>query len=345
MVKKLNNKPGRLFFSLILVMTMVLGSCKDKGGDHKPNISGSTGEMLIVMNDTVHKNVGGRRLERIMRQTVTGLPQAEPLFDVSIIPHRAFGERMRSFRNLVLVKMENKAEPDIKYYKNRWGKQQAMVEVFAENEWQLDSLIDAEEVRLTGFFVRAERDRSQSYYRKYVNKDLTEKFQEEWDAFMIVPTNYKENKPGKDFMWMSNESPLVSLGLMVYSFDYSDSGSLNKSVLLNKRDSVLQKNVPGPADGSYMATESRLPVTYKRFEHNDHQIVELRGLWKVQGDLMGGPFVCFAHVDEKNKRVVVTDGYIYAPEKPEKRNLMWQIESVLYSFRFLEGNKVPDNES
>jgi hypothetical protein len=51
---------------------------------------------------------------------------------------------------------------------------------------------------------------------------------------------------------------------------------------------------------------------------------------------MGGPFVSFAHIDQEKSRVVVTDGYVYAPEKPEKRNLIWQIESILYSFRFID---------
>ena len=332
-------QPKHLILILIMVSPLLLFSCKDKGSVHKPNISGSTGEMLIVMNDSVSSSEGGEQLESIMRQSVMGLPQAETLFDVSIIPHRAFSERLKSFRNLVIVKVSPKQKTGIKYYKDQWGKQQAMAQVFARDTWQLDSLIEAEEVRLTGFFVKAERDRSQKYYRKYINKNLTEKFQEKWNAFMIVPVNYKENTPGKDFMWMSHETPLVSQGLLVYSFEYTGHESISEAYLLNKRDSVLKINVPGPSDGSYMETENRIPVTYKRFEHKDHQIVEMRGLWRVEGDIMGGPFVSFAHIDPENNRIVVTEGYVYAPEKPEKRNLVWQLESVLYSFRFLEEEK------
>jgi hypothetical protein len=105
---------------------------------------------------------------------------------------------------------------------------------------------------------------------------------------------------------------------------------------------VLRINVPGPSSGSYMTTESRLPVTYKRFERNDHQMVEMRGLWKVEGDVMGGPFVSVAHIDPENARVVVTEGYVYAPEKPEKRNLIWQLEAILYSFKFIEDDKTKE---
>ncbi len=329
----------QLIFLFSIIVPLSFSSCKDKGEAHVPNISGSAGEMLIVMDDSVRANVGGKRLESIMRQSVVGLPQAEPLFDVSVIPHRAFSQNLRSFRNLIVVKLDDEHDPEIKYYKGQWGKEQAMAHIFARNSWQLDSLVDAQELRLTGFFVRAERERSRNYYRKYMNENLTEKFQERWNAFMIVPITFEENESGTDFMWMSHETPLISQGVFVYSFDYTGPQSISKSYLINKRDSVLRVNVPGPSPGSYMTTESRLPVSYKRFENNEHQIAELRGLWKVEGDLMGGPFVSFSHIDEVNNRVVVTDAYVYAPEKPEKRNLIWQLESILYSFRFLDNNK------
>ena len=327
--------PLSVFF-LILLFT---SGCKDEGGAYKPNISGSAGEMLVVMNDAVKDSAGGKTLEAALRQAVVALPQAEPLFDVSIIPHRAFGERLRNFRNIIIVDVKKDLEPDVKFYKDRWAKQHAMAHITAKDVWQLDSLVEAEEVLLTGFFVRAERDRSLNYYQKYSHRDLMEEFKEKWEAYMLIPSSFNENKPGKDFMWMSQETPLISQGVFVYSFDYTDFDSFSEANLLNKRDSVLKINVPGSVEGSYMSTESRLPVTYKRFERNDHQIVEMRGLWRVEGDLMGGPFVSLAHIDPENARIVVTEGYVYAPEKPEKRNLIWQLEAMLYSFRFLNDDQ------
>lgn len=295
--------------------------------------------MLVVMNDAVKDSVGGKTLEAVLRQEVMALPQAEPLFDISIIPHRAFGERMRNFRNLIIVDVAKNLKPDIRFYNDRWAKQHAMAHITAKDVWQLDSIVKAQEVRLAGFFVKAERDRSLNYYEKYSHRDLMEELKEDWGAYMLIPSSYNENKPGKDFMWISQETPLISQGVFVYSFEYNDFDSFSEANLLNKRDSVLRINVPGSSEGSYMTTENRLPVTYKRFEHNDHQIVEMRGLWRVEGDLMGGPFVSLAHIDPENARVVVTEGYVYAPEKPEKRNLIWQLEAMLYSFRLLDDDK------
>ena len=37
---------------------------------------------------------------------------------------------------------------------------------------------------------------------------------------------------------------------------------------------------------------------------------EARGLWEMEGDMMGGPFVSHARVDRANGRVVVVEAFI-----------------------------------
>ncbi len=59
----------------------------------------------------------------------------------------------------------------------------------------------------------------------------------------------------------------------------------------------------------------------------------MRGLWRVMNDFMGGPYVSLAELDVKNQRVVVAFGYVYAPSK-NKRNLINQVEAMIYSFKF-----------
>ena len=57
---------------------------------------------------------------------------------------------------------------------------------------------------------------------------------------------------------------------------------------------------------------------------------EVRGLWRVQGDFMGGPFVSHVRVDEVNRRIVASEAFVYAPGRL-KRNLVRQLEASLYT--------------
>ena len=64
-----------------------------------------------------------------------------------------------------------------------------------------------------------------------------------------------------------------------------------------------------------------------------------RGLWRVQGDRMGGPFVSHSRVDELNGRVIVAEAFVYAPESL-KRDLMRRMEAALYTLQLPEEKEV-----
>jgi len=81
-----------------------------------------------------------------------------------------------------------------------------------------------------------------------------------------------------------------------------------------------------------MTTETRFGANYNPITVKGKYCAEIRGLWKMVGDMMGGPFVSHARLDEKNQRVVVVEGFVYAPEK-NKRNLIRQVEASLYTLR------------
>ena len=66
--------------------------------------------------------------------------------------------------------------------------------------------------------------------------------------------------------------------------------------------------------------------------------VETRGLWMVQNDFMGGPFISYTFVDPTLERVITIDGYVYNPSDL-KRNFIRQMEAIFHSIGFkTEGN-------
>ena len=81
-----------------------------------------------------------------------------------------------------------------------------------------------------------------------------------------------------------------------------------------------------------MTTESRFGVDYTPITVNGKYCGVLRGLWKMVGDMMGGPFVSHAFLDTKTQRVIVAEGLVYAPETT-KRNYIRKIEAALYTAR------------
>lgn len=325
----------QLFSGLIILASIWIVGCKNTTA-LKPNITGAMGEVVMVMDDKWRNSPAGDSMRAILMQPMEGLPQVEAIFTLSITPHRAFVNNMRTSRNLVITKIG----PDVEEegvslrQKETYAKDQAIVQINATSAESFIRIIKENEHRIVGFLLKAERERSAKYFANYEDGDLSNKVEAQWGLKMTIPSILKVRKMEPTFSWLSHETPSMSQGLMIYAFDYSGEEVFSLEYLLNKRDSVLKANVPGPSEGSYMGNEYQVPFTYKAFTVNDHYTAEIRGLWKVVGDLMGGPFVLFAHLDHKNSRVVVTDSYVYLPDEPRKRNFVWQMESLLYSVKF-----------
>ena len=60
--------------------------------------------------------------------------------------------------------------------------------------------------------------------------------------------------------------------------------------------------------------------------------MEARGLWRIKGDFMGGPFVSHTRLDKASHRIITTEVFIYSPDKM-KRDLMRRLEASLYTLQ------------
>ncbi|KAA6315687.1 hypothetical protein EZS27_033891, partial [termite gut metagenome] len=90
-------------------------------------------------------------------------------------------------------------------------------------------------------------------------------------------------------------------------------------------------NMPGAPANSYMITDS-VTVEVKPLNLHGEYAFEARGLWRVKGDFMGGPFVSHSRVDTKNQRVITAEIFIYSPDR-SKGSLIRRMEASLYTLK------------
>lgn len=80
-----------------------------------------------------------------------------------------------------------------------------------------------------------------------------------------------------------------------------------------------------------MTTEYRLQPRYEEVSFRGRFAAKMRGLWKMEGDFMGGPWTSLAWVDEARGQLVTVDGYVYAPYFG-KREYLREVEAMVRSF-------------
>ncbi|MBK5196399.1 MAG: DUF4837 family protein, partial [Proteiniphilum sp.] len=139
-------------------------------------------------------------------------------------------------------------------------------------------------------------------------------------------TNVTEH-PG--FYWATNNAAHSRQDIVIYQIPYTSETVFEKDSLIALRNQMLGKYIKGSFD-SEMTTAEIYPPDYRRIEVNGIFRAELRGLWEMTADMMGGPFVMHAFVNENTGMVVIVETMVYAPEK-NKRNLMRNLEATLYT--------------
>ena len=90
------------------------------------------------------------------------------------------------------------------------------------------------------------------------------------------------------------------------------------------------KYIPGSKEGMYMITEEAYTPFTVETEIQKNTAFETRGKWEVKNDFMAGPFVNYAIMDEKNDRLLVVEGFTYAPSV-DKRNFLMELEAIAKS--------------
>lgn len=318
-----------------IILLLFTISCSNQGKQfmHK-NITGKPGEVVVVISKAAWEAEPGEVIRQSLAQPQLALPQDEPLFDLISVPQEAFREIFQSTRNIIQTRISSVTEePGVYFKENIWAYPQAVVEIQARNYEEFKQLFTQNSDRISGYLLKAERDRLSNNYREYHDKGVRSTLDTKYDILMNVPPGFQISQEKQNFVWLRYETPDISQAVLLYWFPYSSDSTFTLDYLLQKRDSVLRANVPGPLPGSWMTTERRIEPLFQIVQHNGNYAADLRGLWRVQNDFMGGPFVMLAELDAYRQRVVVADGYVYAPSK-EKRNLIRQMEAMVYSMRF-----------
>ncbi|VAW13583.1 hypothetical protein MNBD_BACTEROID01-403 [hydrothermal vent metagenome] len=329
-----------LFKAVILICSaLFIVSCTNPSGQvMKKGATGKPGEMIVVISKESWESSPGNLIRETLGQPQLALPQEEPLFNLIDVPHEAFTDIFKSTGNIVITKISPTAEETgIAFQNDVWARPQATVKISAKNSEEFNDLFTENSDKILAYFLHAEKKRLMDSYKKIPEKAVLNTLQKHGISMYVKP-GFIIAKEKDDFFWFRYETPEISQGIFVYWFDYTSDSIFTSDFLVAKRDSLLRKYVPGPLEGGFMTTETRVPQVFNIFEHNGNYAAEMRGLWKVENDFMGGPYILLAELDASSQRVVVADGYVYAPSK-NKRNLLREVEAMIYSLKFKDQKK------
>ncbi|MBV5311849.1 MAG: DUF4837 family protein [Prolixibacteraceae bacterium] len=325
----------RVFNNLMLLISIsfIWVSC-DNPGAKLETITGKAGEVVIVIGKETWKGSTGSLIREVLAQPQASLPQEEPMFNLIDVPPEAFINLFKSSRNILTVKISpSYTEPKVEFVNDTWAYPQAVINIQASSLENFEELFKANGDKILSYYLKAEKDRLKSVYLKSHEKAIYKALHDDLKINLYVPVGFNIVKKDSDFVWIRYDTPLITQNILIYSYKYDSDSTFTENYQLVKRNLITKKNVPGPLPGSYMTTETELPLNFNILKFNDNYASEMRGLWRVENDFMGGPFISLSVLDASRRRVITVEGNVYAP-KNEKRNYLRQLEAMIYSMEF-----------
>lgn len=339
---------------IVVAIVITMASCGSDSSDKKskkvkakedfsmylPGINGALAEIIVVVEDKIWNSGVKDAVETVFGYPYAAIPQEEASFNIVHLTKSTFSSLLKQHRNIILTTIDKKLDyPEIDYKYDKWAKGQLIIEVKSPSSEEMADIFLKQKSKLFSTITNIERKRLAKDFSGVQNKRAKDVLKKKHGLDIVIPKVYTLLENRKDFTWMSYEPRKIQKGLMIYTSPYNPEyiktfgkANLNKKYLMHLKDSVLKKNVPGAKPNTHMCIERHFNPHVKTVKINGREFVEMRGLWRVNGLVMGGPFVSISTIDKKRNEVITIDSYVYSPHYA-KRNHVMQIESLLYTVK------------
>ena len=326
--------------AILLSLVCVISACNDNpatGKRHKrsgslltPVSSGNPYEVMVVADDSVWNGYAGKALQTILDKPLRGLPQDEPQFHKSHITEKHYDNITNLFRNIFRIEIGKEyTQAKMRVEKDVHSTPQIIITLHAPNQVEasvyitehtkdIESLITSEEIN---------REANDLYFKH--NIKFAKAVKEMFGCEFYIPVDIKKMKVGDNFIWASDDGLSTIQNICIYSLPYVSEKMFMKKPYIALRDTIMKRNIPGGHEGMWMQTNPDFVWT-RNISVNGQYAMEARGLWEMRNDAMGGPFVSHSRIDKKNGKVIVVEGFVYAPEKM-KRTMIRRLEAALYT--------------
>jgi len=315
------------FFFLLLIC--FASSCSQKDSKLQDNTKNPINTVAVIIDDQLWNGEVGDSIRNKFASPVLGLPQEEPLFNLAQYPVKLF-EGFNSYnRNILLIKKGVENNYELK--ENEFTTPQNVFHISGKSASEILETLEDKNEEIT----RKIRATEIALLQKTFKDSLfdTQKIKKAFGFDIMIPSKYETVVRRKKFFWIKTEFIGGNTSLLIYEVPWSRIKSKNLvNDIVRVRDSIGRKYVHGSDYGTKMITEEAYSPYFSKTALAGCKTYETKGTWQMKNDYMTGPFINYAILDRNHKRIIVLEGFCYAPSKA-KRDLMMELEAIIKSIQ------------
>ena len=315
---------------LLFIYSMLHFSCKETGKSHSlASSAGAAADVLLICDRSIWSDLD-QLVRDLVEQPFEGLPQVEGSFNLIYIEPDQFTPIFKSSHSI--MRLVKDTINQITFNKNIWAQPQSLITIYGKTTSAIAKIFQEnfQKVRSKLYDFHISRlQLLQSKQPSLIKLDRLSRLINRQKEKPFIPNTFRLSIDRNAFIWYRRDVPKGSQNLIFYRFSIPDElPSYLDGWLIQQRDRHIAQ-VRGQVPNSYMKTELNYPpyFTHKILK-DDRLLVEVKGLWKLENDYMGGPFLSYFLIDFIKKEVLAFEGFVYAPSQ-KKRNMMLYMEALL----------------
>ena len=319
----------------ILVITILLSSCVGNDKVILKESIGKINKVMVVAKISDWTGDVGKEVRNSFGELMVGLPQPESILDVSQVAPSGFSSMMKASRNILIISESNNEGFSVK--NNIYAQPQTIVYVQAKDDAGIIKLLQKHKKEIKSIFLEADIKFTQSIFEKDKQDNTHYKTLQNLGISLTIPAKFNIVDDTGEFLWLRNHltSGIAKTGsnnILVYSIPLTDESKIADNIVA-VRDSIGEKYIPGTdAETQHMITEEAYtPFTFDAVI-DGKKAYETRGKWEVKNDFMAGPFLNYTIIDKKNNRLIIFEGFTYAPSV-NKRAFVFELEAIAKSMK------------
>lgn len=316
---------------LFVLIIITLTGCKHAS---KHSI-GNPYEVLVVCDDQTWEAPAGRALLYALDTDIPGLPQSERSFRISRVTKSHFRGSTKAFRNIIFVDIngDRYTRSSFKFTRDVFAKPQIYMGIQSPSMQEFEKFVTENSQVIVDFLTRVEIERQIGVLEGKYNEKAFKKIKEMFGCELKIPAYLNGYMAGENFLWLSdfNDPKAEIQSFMIYSYPYTSVDNFSRENYIHMRDSVMKRNIRAKRMDQYIKTVD-WSVDITEGSYRDRYLQVVRGLWEMENDIMGGPFVSHSVVDEINNRVIVVEAFLYAPNR-KKGSMMRKLEASLFTLK------------
>lgn len=343
-------------------MLSMYTSCTDQveGLAQKPGAIGGHNQVIVVAEDNIWNGEVGDSLRKYLETPYILLPQAEAELDLEHYIPDNWGGKRQHVRNIILLADVNEATATRTVIKRSLGEDrynemmardslccsltgkdlfaqgQQVFYMFSDDRQELFDVIRRTSPRVIDKVnANGQKKLKGMVYLIGDNEGMIRTISDSFNLNLRIPGEYKivaENKEGT--YWVRKANSKVSSNIMVHRQPYYSTSQFNEKNFIRLRDSLGREHVTSDVEGAYMGIDTvNFPLFVETKTFANRPSLYARGIWNMNKDFKGGPFISFMTISPDSKWLYLIDGFVFAPGD-KKRDHMEHLEEIFRTAEF-----------